>query len=87
MFWESRENPDATKTCSKYEPRTAEEIEAQEQTIAAALNAYNAIWTRETELCPECGATVENLKQVGRSVYTRPCGHRIGQGRVPEVWK
>lgn len=30
---------------------------------------------------------VETLGQVGRCIYARPCGCRIMQGRVPEVWK
>ncbi len=31
-------------------------------------------------LCPICGAKIERKRQIGRSVYTEPCAHRLGQG-------
>lgn len=39
------------------------------------------------DTCPHCKQTVENLKQVGRSVYAQPCGHRLYQGFIPPNWK
>lgn len=37
--------------------------------------------------CAECGAKVASVEQVGRCVYARPCGHRIGQGDAKQVAK
>jgi hypothetical protein len=35
--------------------------------------------------CPQCGAPAVDLVQVGRCIYTHPCGHRIGQGTLADL--
>ena len=55
-----------------------------------ASNIFKAMidfWNRKTEDCPHCGEHVESMEQVGRCVYSRPCGCRQFQGLVPEKWK
>jgi hypothetical protein len=64
--------------------------EPEQQTdnaITSFIRKLNILLSRESEECPHCGAHVEALEQVGRSVYAFPCGCRQGQGNVPEVWK
>lgn len=34
------------------------------------------------ERCPRCGETVESAEQHGRSIYMKPCGCRLGQGKM-----
>lgn len=55
--------------------------------IRAFIAKLNALFERTSEECPRCGQHVESLQQVQRSVYVRPCGCRLGQGHVPDVWK
>jgi hypothetical protein len=31
------------------------------------------------EICPECGTRIAERERIGRSLYLRPCGHRVGQ--------
>lgn len=38
-------------------------------------------------LCFECGVKIVSGEQVGRCWYARPCGHRQGQGTVPERYR
>jgi hypothetical protein len=64
--------------------------EPEQQTdnaVTSFICKLNTLLSRESEQCPYCGAHVEALEQVGRSVYAFPCGCRQGQGNVPEVWK
>jgi len=35
--------------------------------------------------CPHCHAVVKEEIQVGRCVYAKPCGHRLGQGTAKKV--
>lgn len=40
------------------------------------------------EMCEHCGATIEEMEQMERSVYARPCRCSLWQGdRVPEAWR
>jgi hypothetical protein len=36
----------------------------------------------EGKYCIHCGAVIERKRQVGRSVYAAPCGHRQYQGKA-----
>lgn len=58
----------------------------QGRELATALEKMVSLWMRKTEECPHCGAHVESMEQVGRCVYSRPCGCRQLQGRVPKEW-
>lgn len=55
--------------------------------IEAFFARFNKFLTRETEDCPYCGEPVTSCKQVGKAIYADPCGCRIGQGFVPQVWR
>ena len=77
-------------TCPDYEPRTEEEIAAEEaEVMQIASEMFSRMITfenRETEDCPQCSKHVDKLEQVGRCVYARPCNCRVWQGVVPEKW-
>lgn len=77
----------AEHLCAKYEGYTAEEIAEEERQVTEALKKYEALWTRESEDCPQCGAHVDAMEQVGRCVYSRPCNCRQGQGRLHAAWE
>lgn len=77
----------AEHLCTKYESYTAEEIAEDERQTNEALKKFEALWTRTSEECPNCGAHVERMDQVGKCVYARPCGCRQGQGRLHAAWK
>lgn len=59
----------------------------EEKFVADALTKMAHLMQRKTELCCHCGAQVKAMEQIGRSVYARPCGCRLWQGKVPDVWK
>jgi hypothetical protein len=77
----------AEHLCAKHEPHTAEEIAEEDRKVEEFLSKMTAFESRTTEACPHCGQHVDALEQVGRCVYSRPCGCRQWQGRVPAVWK
>lgn len=79
-------NADTAVPCALYAEYTPEEIAEQKRRAAEFLVGLVAFWDGGDE-CPQCGATVEDAQQVGRSVYVRPCGCRAGQGKLPERWK
>lgn len=35
-----------------------------------------------TGYCPHCCVDIEKEETVGRCVYIKPCGHRLGQGKA-----
>lgn len=43
--------------------------------------------TGEAVGCPTCDRPVAGMRQVGRCVYLKPCGHRLWQGRIPKAWR
>ena len=73
--------------CPRYDPPTKAEIEAEEAETKQLLDNLKSFLRREHSQCPQCGKSVKRLDQVRRSTYARPCGCRIGQGQVPNVWK
>lgn len=73
----------ATTTCGSYAEPTPEQIAEWESLINAALNRQRE--RAERGECDACGAVIERGEQVGRCVYARPCGHRIGQGDARSV--
>lgn len=78
---------DTMVQCAKREEYAAEEVAEQKRKAAAFLTGLVAFWEGESDVCPQCGATVESARQVGRSVYLRPCGCQAGQGQLPARWK
>lgn len=79
-------DPDVRYACPAFEGYTAAEVEAEEQWIADFVTRHNALFSRDSDICPHCGKQVAALEQVVGSVYARPCGCRQGRGRVPAVW-
>lgn len=77
----------ALGNCPLRELPTSEEIEAEIAQIRAAVNNLVGFETRATENCPHCGAHVDSLSQVGRCVYSAPCGCRLWQGKIPAAWR
>lgn len=58
--------------------RTPESLSPEkEEQVKAILHAF--FEARDNWVC-WCGQPIEEEEQVGRSVYYRPCGHRMGQG-------
>lgn len=47
------------------------------------LERFAKMVSGEGDECVRCGAHVDQLEQVGRCVYARPCGCRQYQGKVP----
>jgi len=80
-------DPVVRSCCGSFKGYTPEEIAADEAQVEMFLVKLRALDARETEDCIQCGARVERMEQVGRSVYARPCGCRLWQGRVPDAWK
>jgi hypothetical protein len=80
-------NPAIRHMCPLFEAYTTEEIAEHNRKVAESINSLIAFESREIEECPHCGTWVTRLKQVGRCVYSEPCGCRLWQGRVPEAWK
>lgn len=59
----------------------------EEKAIAEFINRLALLEKGEIDTCPHCGARIVSMKQVGRCVYTQPCGCRLWQGVVPPAWK
>lgn len=51
------------------------------------LTRMVSLWSRKSETCPHCGAHVEAMVEIGRCVYSRPCGCRQYQGKLDAAWK
>ncbi len=69
--------------CSKRSLPTREEAEAEERAINDAFERRLA--DIKAGLCPHCRKPVERKSQVGQCIYAEPCGHRLGQGRLPKA--
>lgn len=54
--------------------------------VFKAILPFLAINDEKLETCPHCGAKIEEMKQVGRSVYGS-CGCRLYQGFLPKYAK
>lgn len=65
-------------TCDRYAPQTPEEIKAQDAYVENFCRELN-----EGKTCPHCHAPIAQREQVGRCLYARPCGHRLGQVGFP----
>lgn len=66
--------------CEQVSLLTDEEQAAEDREFAAACD--KVIAGLAAGKCPDCGAGVDRREQVGKCVYARPCGHRLGQGRA-----
>lgn len=78
---------DVRERCELFELPSQAELDKRDADIAEALTRMAAFMAHDTDLCPNCNQVVTELRQVGRSVYAYPCGHRLWQGTVPEAWK
>lgn len=57
------------------------------QGLADYFRNFTAFMKKEHQNCPQCCQHVTSIEQVGRCVYAKPCGCRVYQGKVPEVWQ
>lgn len=78
---------DASNQCSLYEPYTKAELKLRDDYIRNFLDNLETFWDRRTTTCPHCKQHVTDCEQVGRCVYARPCGCRVGQGKLHDNWK
>lgn len=76
----------AEHLCVKYEGYTAEEIAEDERKIAEFIGKLEALIAGKSKECPHCGKQIEEMHQVGRSVYAGPCGCRQYQGQLSKAW-
>jgi hypothetical protein len=67
--------------CALREFPTPEEVQAEEEMIQVEIEKQ--LTNLATDICPDCERPIEEYRQVGRSVYASPCGHRLYQGKVP----
>ena len=72
-------DPGARPACSSADYPTPVEEHERNRQIAEWLTAWIA--SINAGACPEC-STPMIRRQVGRSVYAHPCGHRLYQGRA-----
>jgi len=64
-------------TCEKYDPLTPEEAEERDRANLKAAEEFVA--KLRANICPICDRAIEARVKVGRCVYAKPCGHRLGQ--------
>lgn len=65
----------------------SERDEHNKQIAAEVLKDFIKMLQGEAETCIRCGKPIDNLEEVGRCVYARPCGCRQYQGKVPASYK
>lgn len=63
--------------------RLAGEPAARTTCPQRVLMTDEALAKIEAGRCHVCDAMVTSRERVGRCLYARPCGHRIGQGGCP----
>lgn len=64
-----------------------EDNQVTQQVVSDAIRKLIAQISGDSKTCLYCGADIDRLQQVGRSVYAHPCAHRQYQGIVPAAWK
>jgi len=74
-------------TCNSRDYYTEKEWEDQEKAITDHIEKINQFMRRETENCLVCGKHVIRIYKSGRCVYAAPCGHRLWQGSIPDIWR
>jgi hypothetical protein len=81
-LWPCFADHDAAHLCAACRFPTEEEIAARIAKADAAIAKFAA--DLDNDLCPHCGQRIAHYRQVMRSVYADPCGHRLYQGKVPK---
>jgi hypothetical protein len=71
-----------TERCEKASFRTPEEIAEEHDKVRQSLQRY--LENIANDICPHCKASIQEKKQIGRCVYSYPCGHRLYQGTLPK---
>lgn len=61
--------------------------EEDRPTLRLFLENLTGLTNGTSDTCPQCNQPIDEMKQVGRSVYGYPCGHRLYQGRIPPNWQ
>lgn len=68
----------ATTTCDKRKLPTREEAERIEADREKAIKAF--LRKSELGICGTCDVRSTDWVQAGSCIYSKPCGHRVGQG-------
>ena len=58
-----------------------------ETALIQFLTDLTDLTSGKSDLCPHCGEKVSKMESIAKSVYLRPCNHRLWAGRIPEAWK
>ena len=73
--------------CPFAEYPTPEQIVERNKHIGAIMESMVSLMQGKSDVCYQCGQPIDQLEQVGRCVYARPCGHRLYQGKLPKGYK
>jgi hypothetical protein len=71
-----------TVVCHKAEFRTPEEVAEEERKASEVVRKF--VENLNNDICPHCENPIKEKRQVRRSVYGYPCGHRLYQGKLKE---
>ncbi len=69
-----------TERCEKASFRTPEEVAAKVEEDSQILQRF--LDNLKNDICPHCETPIKEKKQVGRCVYSVPCGCRLYQGTL-----
>jgi hypothetical protein len=69
-----------TERCTQAVFRTPEEIAEEERKSNEIIAKY--LDNLKNDICPHCKTPIQEQKQVGRCVYSVPCGCRLYQGKA-----
>jgi hypothetical protein len=79
--------PGFSYLCKQFEAISEAEARQRLEAVEAMVEHYRALTRRERTDCPDCGATILVMVEVGGNTFARPCGHRLWLGDVPEAWQ
>ena len=68
----------AITTCAKRQLPTRAQAEKTVTERETHVQAFLAK-VRDGKVCPTCDKPITGRQRVGRCIYLRPCGHRLGQ--------
>ncbi|SRR6266568_971985 len=84
-MWPCFKDQGCTERCGHASFLSPEEVAEKEREASEALQRY--LTNMANDICPQCERPIEEKKQVGRCVYSWPCGHRLYQGTLPKKEK
>jgi hypothetical protein len=74
-----------SERCASASFLTPEEVAEKMKESGEALKRY--LDNMAHDICPFCGKSIEDRKQIGRCVYALPCYCRLYQGTLPKKEK